>query len=355
MAYLREARRPNVAAEPLRVFSNRAAIPSPTTVPVRTTPKLSKRSAWLHRFAVLTAGCTWVLIWVGGLVTSTESGLAVPDWPLSYGMLMPPMVGGIFYEHGHRMVATFVGLLTAVLAVWLWRAESRRWMRRLGVVAVAMVITQGVLGGITVLFLLPTPVSVSHATLAQTFFCLTVFLAFATSREWKDATEQPDEAGPPVRVVAAVATSAVYLQLILGATVRHTGAALAIPDFPLAFGGLIPPLESVPVVVHFAHRLFALVVTGAIAWLVTRIWFRHRDDPRLMRPAMVISALVLVQIFLGGSVIWTSRAVFPATAHVANGALLLATTWLLTLRAFRRYVPQPAVAVSPVAVAGSRS
>jgi cytochrome c oxidase assembly protein subunit 15 len=230
-----------------------------------------------------------------------------------------------------------------------------------------MVITQGVLGGITVIFLLPTPVSVSHATLAQTFFCVIVLLAFATSSEWKNAPGQFDVAnaadsadvadapGPELRVVAGVATTAVYLQLILGATVRHTGAALAIPDFPLAFGGLIPPLESVPVAIHFAHRLFALVVTGAIAWLVARIWLRHRDDRRLTRPAMVISGLVLLQILLGGSIVWTSRAVFPATAHVANGALLLATTWLVTLRASIHFIPRSAVQVVSVAVAESRS
>ncbi len=294
-------------------------------------------------------------------MTSTESGLAVPDWPLSYGMLMPPMVGGILYEHGHRMVATFVGLLTTILAVWLWWAEPRRWMRRLGAVALAMVITQGVLGGITVIFLLPTPVSVSHATLAQTFFCVMVLLAFATSREWKNATGQTDVAnaadavGPPLRVVAGVATTAVYLQLVLGATLRHTGAALAIPDFPLAFGRLIPPLESVPVAIHFAHRLFAFVVIGAVVWLVARIWLRHRDDPRFTRPAVLISGLVLLQILLGGTIVWTSRAVFPATAHVANGALLLATTWLITLRASIHFIPRATVQVGSVAVAESRS
>ena len=177
---------------------------------------------WLHRFAVVTAASTWVLIWAGGLVTSTGSGLSVPDWPLSYGMLMPPMVGGILYEHGHRMVATSVGMLTTVLAIWLWRSEPRQWVRRLGVAALAMVITQGVLGGITVIFLLPTPISVTHATLAQTFFCVVVLLAFATSREWKTAASMTDRGRLSLRTVALIATGTIYLQLILGATVRHT-------------------------------------------------------------------------------------------------------------------------------------
>src|SRR5437667_2183294 len=122
-----------------------------------------------HRLCLALSACTLFLIFVGGLVTSTGSGLSVPDWPLSYGRLMPPMVGGIFYEHGHRMVASAVGLLTVVLAVWLSRREPRAWVRRLGYAALAAVVAQGVLGGLTVIFLLPTAVSVAHACLAQTF------------------------------------------------------------------------------------------------------------------------------------------------------------------------------------------
>lgn len=294
---------------------------------------------WLHRFAVLTSFTTWMLIWAGGLVTSTESGLSVPDWPLSYGMLMPPMVGGIFYEHGHRMVATLVGLLTVVLAVWIWRRDERRWMRRLGAVALLMVITQGVLGGITVLYLLPTPVSVSHATLAQTFLCVTVLLAFATSREWKETSTYSAEDTTGLRRLAVVATSSVYVQLILGAVVRHTGSALAIPDFPLAFGRLFPPLNESPVVIHFIHRLGAVIVTVCLAWIIIRVWKRARENPRFSRPALILGGLVVVQLLLGGTIVWTSRAVLPATAHVATGALLLATSWFLTLRTHLHLAP----------------
>src|SRR5262245_8857817 len=130
--------------------------------------------SWRHRFAVLSACCTFLLVIAGGLVTSTDSGLAVPDWPLSYGQVMPPMVGGIFYEHGHRMVATFVGFLTVVQTIWFWRKEPRRWVKFLGVIALCAVVIQGLLGGLTVLFLLPTAISVLHATLAQIFFSLMV-------------------------------------------------------------------------------------------------------------------------------------------------------------------------------------
>jgi cytochrome c oxidase assembly protein subunit 15 len=301
-----------------------------------------RHNPWLHRFAIATSFSTWMLIWVGGLVTSTESGLSVPDWPLSYGMLMPPMVGGIFYEHGHRMVATFVGFLMTVLAVWLWRKEQRTWLRRAGWIGLGMVITQGILGGITVLYLLPTPVSVSHATLAQTFLCLTVLLAFATSQEWKQADVGVEEDRHGIRALTLLATGSVYIQLILGAVVRHTGSALAIPDFPLAFGGLFPPLEETSVVIHFIHRVGAVVVTLCLAWLIKRIWSEHRQDPRLSRPVTFMGILVVAQVLLGGTIVWTSRAVLPATAHVATGALLLATSWFVTLRAhlyFRASTP----------------
>src|SRR3954463_7376665 len=139
---------------------------------------------WLRRYAKFVAAATLFLIFAGAMVTSTGSGLSVPDWPLSYGMIMPPMVGGVFFEHGHRMVASAVGFLTLVLAIWTARAEPRKGVRWLAWGALAAVVAQGVLGGLTVIFLLPTPISVTHACLAQTFLCLTIALAYATSLEW---------------------------------------------------------------------------------------------------------------------------------------------------------------------------
>lgn len=289
-------------------------------------------SPWRHRFAVFTAACTLALIFVGGLVTSTGSGLAVPDWPLSYGMLMPPMVGGVFFEHGHRMVATFVGLLTTILAVWTARSEPRAGVRRLAWVALAMVIAQGLLGGITVKFLLPTPVSVAHACLAQTFFCVAIALAYSTSREYLEASG-PREDRANVGPAAAVATGVVFLQLALGAVMRHTGAGLAIRDFPLAAGRLIPPFDAPGMAVHFAHRVGALLVLLAVVHLLLHA-LRSRER-RLVRAAATALALVLVQIGLGGATVLSGRAVVPTTAHVAVGAAVLGACWLATLRAFR--------------------
>jgi heme a synthase len=289
-------------------------------------------SPWRHRFSLLTAVATLALIFVGGLVTSTGSGLAVPDWPLSYGMLMPPMVGGVFYEHGHRMAATLVGLLTTILAVWTARSEGRAGVRRLAWAALAAVIVQGLLGGLTVKYLLPTPVSVAHACLAQTFFCLTIALAYATSREFL-AGPGAGEDRTGVQGAALLATGTVFLQLAVGAVMRHMGAGLAIPDFPLAMGRLVPPLDSAAVAVHFAHRVGAVLVLAVVVRLLVRA--RRSDDPRLTRVAALALGLVVIQIGLGAATVLGRRAVVPTTAHVAVGAAVLGACWLCTLRAFR--------------------
>jgi len=315
---------------------------------------------WRHRFAVATVAATLALIFIGGLVTSTGSGLSVPDWPLSYGMVMPPMVGGVFYEHGHRMAATAVGFLTLVLAIWTARAERRAGIRRLAWVALAAVIAQGVLGGLTVIYLLPTPVSVAHACLAQIFFCTMITLATVTSREWISAEVPPGgervlvpagespgtEDSSGVRAAAVVATAAVFVQLLLGAVMRHIGAGLAIPDFPASFGRWIPPLDTVPVAVHFAHRIGALVVGALVVRLALAAW--RAADRRFRRPAALVLALVLVQIGLGAATVLTGKAVTPTTIHVAVGAAVLGSCWWLALRSMRLLGRRSAAAVPAV-------
>jgi cytochrome c oxidase assembly protein subunit 15 len=292
----------------------------------------------LHRFAQLVVACTVFLILAGSLVTSTGSGLAVPDWPTTYGWNMftfPPSkwVGGIFYEHGHRLIASTVGFLTIILAAWLWRAESRPWLRRLGVVALAAVIVQGVLGGITVLYFLPTPVSTAHAGLAEIFFCLTVAIALFTSPGWKRAISPVDDA--TLRLVATSTTALVYLQIIVGAAMRHSGAGLAIPDFPFMFGGLLPDRWSAAIAVHFAHRVVALIVTLAVIATASRIWFHHPHRTELRQPATLLTALVAVQVTLGALTVLTRRDVWINSAHVVVGALVLTTSLVITLRTWR--------------------
>jgi cytochrome c oxidase assembly protein subunit 15 len=300
--------------------------------------------AWRHRFAVATVAATLALIFIGGLVTSTGSGLSVPDWPLSYGMVMPPMVGGVFYEHGHRMAATAVGFLTLVLAIWTARAERRPAIRRLAWAALAAVIVQGLLGGLTVIYLLPTPVSVAHACLAQIFFCTVIALAATTSREWLSAGTTEDTSG--VRAAAMGATAAVFVQLLLGAVMRHIGAGLAIPTFPSSFGRWVPPLDSAPVAVHFAHRIGALVVTALVVRLVAVAG--RAEDRRFRRPAAILLVLVLVQVGFGAAAVLTGKAVTPTTTHVALGAAVLGSCWWLTLRSIRLLRPRSAPAAGTV-------
>jgi len=297
----------------------------------------------LHRYAVVVAAATAALLFIGGLVTSTGSALAVPDWPLSFGQLFPRMTGGVLFEHGHRLAGATVGLLTVVLALWLWRAEPRRWVRRLGLAALGAVVLQGVLGGVTVLLRLPVAVAVAHAGLAEIFFCLTVSIALVTSRGWIEAPEPAAETGrPPLRVLSAVTVVVVYVQILAGALVRHTGAGLVIPDFPLAFGRLWPSGVSGLVAYQMLHRVGAAVVVVCVAWTVAVTLRRHGGVRALRRPALALALLLAWQIYLGAAVIWTRRAVVPTTTHVLSGALVLVTSLVLALRAGRLLAPDAA-------------
>ena len=323
---------------------------------------------WLQRYNRLLAAATLVLITAGGLVTSTGSGLAVPDWPNTYGYFMfafplSGMVGGILYEHGHRLIASVVGMLTIGLAVWLAVREPRRWVRRLGWTALAAVVVQGVLGGITVLYFLPPPVSISHAGLAQLFFALVVSLAIFTSAGWlarygrtPDA-ERRIAADRILRFLVLAVPVAIYAQILIGAAMRHTGAGLAIPDFPLAFGRLIPPVWDAGVAIHFAHRVGAVIVTLVVLATAGHVLAHHGNRRELARPAWLLIGVVLAQFTLGAWTVLSARHVAINTAHVATGALLFATAIALGLRThrdrFRDVGPQAASepdAVLPAAV-----
>ena len=315
-----------------------------------------------------------MLVIAGGLVTSTGSGLAVPDWPLSYGTLFPPMVGGIRFEHSHRMIAATVGLLMIVLAVWLQRAEPRRWVRRLGWAALAAIVTQGVLGGLTVLYQLPVPASVAHACLGQTFFCLVVALALVTSGGWekqgrettgslRQGSLSPKGTDPigmvrgetgrmgsvadrKLQRLAWLTFGFAYLQLILGAVLRHTGA-------PLALG--LHVAGAVLVAVHAVLLLARTLVTSP-AWDVQgqRTGDRGRGNVghlssvichlKLQRLATLLVTLIGVQLLLGvGAYVvqWATPQPMPpsletvlvATAHVAVGALVLASALAVAMLA----------------------
>ncbi len=290
----------------------------------------------LHRFASFVAGTTLILVSAGASVTSTGSGLAVPDWPLSFGTFFPPMVGGVLYEHGHRMIAGLVLVLTTVLVVWLVRTDERAWIRKLAVVALAALVVQALLGGLTVLLRLPTVVSVSHAGLAMAFFGVIVGLALFTSPGWRQGPSHAHkDLVSSLRGLSLLTTGAIYLQILLGAVMRHTGAGLAIPDFPLSFGRIFPPVATPPIVIHYSHRLGALAVTVCVVLLLVQIIRHHRAESRFARPALLLGVLLFLQLLLGALTIWTGRAVVPTTAHVACGAAVLAVSLVVTLRSYR--------------------
>ena len=238
--------------------------------------------------------------------------------------------GGIFFEHTHRLFASAVGLLTTVLAVWIWKSDSRRWMRLLGVTAWILVGLQGIFGGLRVTKL-SIPLAIVHACTAQAFLGVLIVLAAALSPHWRAETQAGSRARP-MRAVSWIFVAAIYAQLILGATMRHLKAGLAIGDFPLAFGHLIPPMWSPQIAIHFAHRVGAGCVTLLAIWLLILVIAHCRPEKRILVPALHIAALLVLQIALGAHIIWLAKAPVVTTLHVLNGAAILGTSLLLALR-----------------------
>jgi len=318
--------------------------------PGATVAAVAAHRAWRHRFACFQVACTWLLIVAGASVTSHDAGLAVPDWPTSYGWLNPfavPMVGNIFYEHGHRMVAAFVGLLTTIEAVWLWRTAERPLLRRLAVALFVLVCVQGGLGGITVKFFLPPAVSIVHGMIAQSFFCLSIATAYYLSREWGATAPRADAGARRLQRVALVAAGAVFVQLLLGAVVRHCWKK-EMPDeaFPPRFSDLLPPFADPPVsgglsAAILAHGAFALVVTVALLFAARHVATERRGERRLTRVALALVGLVVVQIGLGLLTFATRTNPNVTTTHVVVGATILGGATLLVLRSFRAAAAEP--------------
>jgi heme a synthase len=273
---------------------------------------------------------TLLLIVAGALVTSNDAGLSVPDWPTTFGSIykMPRMVGGVKFEHGHRMIAEFVGLLTIALAIWTWQSEKRRWLRLLGLAAVGTVIGQGILGGLTVLFYLPAPISSAHAALAQTFFCIAVCIAIFTGRQWVEEVPrvEVDSRRPTLFTLTLLSIFVLYVQLILGAMFRHKGMS------------------------WWPHVVHAGVVTVVLTWTAIRTVSVYSKIEALRKPAILLLSLLMTQLCLGFTAFLTRVAwgreglqpelpmVISTVAHVAVGALLLATTVVLAIQVWR-HVP----------------
>jgi cytochrome c oxidase assembly protein subunit 15 len=384
-------------------------------------PRAPGTSRTLHVLALLTAIATFPLICMGGLVTSHHAGMSVPDWPNSYGynmFLFPPShwVGGILYEHTHRLMATVVGMLSIAMVVWAWRAqilglvgigkvsreadsqpeagtggsttppaeheqngqdarhathagdstapaELSNWLTReryrwLAVAVLGAVIFQGVLGGLRVV-LVQLDLAIVHACVAQAFFCLAACMAVVTSLWWQEAPDlSADTRGRSLFWLGSATVAIIFLQLVAGATMRHFDAGLAIPDLPLAYGKLLPPttaqglaavnhvrafdLNLDPVTLtqvwlHFAHRIGAVLVTVFVVLLAAKVLRKH-PLPGLVVPAALLPVLLLAQITLGVLTVLLRKPADVASTHVAVGALVLVTGFVLTMRAARLYL-----------------
>ena len=276
------------------------------------------------------ACATFLLIIAGALVTSNDAGLSVPDWPTSFGSFykIPRMVGGVRFEHTHRMIAEFIGLLTIVIAIWTWRADRRRWMKYLGIGALGTLIAQGVLGGLTVLFFLPPSISTAHAAVAQTFFCIAVCIALFTGRQWVEEVPRVelDMRRPSLQTLTLLSIFILYVQLILGAMFRHHGLG------------------------WWPHVANAIVVAFVLSWTAIRALSQYTKIDDVRRPAITLLSLLIAQLCLGflaflTRVAWGKDAVQPelpmvisTVAHVAMGALILATAVVLAIQVWR-HVP----------------
>jgi heme a synthase len=284
----------------------------------------------VHRFAILTCGSTVLALMAGALVTSNDAADSVPDWPLAYGKIIPPFVGGIRYEFTHRVMAGLVAILTLALAVWLARSERRPWVRRLGWTVLALVIAQALLGAFRVLEGHAALSATAHAILAQIFFATLVSLALFTSSWWQfDVPLLDDPGSPRVSSLAAFTTAVIFGQLVLGAAFRHG-----------AFG-IVP------------HMLGAGVVALAVIWTGRAAKKRFARIPSIRRSVVWLHATFGTQILLGGAAYWAILAsreapqpsltyVVLSVAHVLVGALTLAASVILTLVCFRLIRREPA-------------
>ncbi len=310
---------------------------------------MGKSTKRLNRFAWFICVAALLLICSGGMVTSKNVGLAVPDWPTTFGynMFLFPVskwVGGILFEHIHRLIASAVGFLTIILAIWLWRSESRKWVRNLGVIALVGVILQGILGGLRVT-MLKDEIGIFHACVAQAFLGLLVVIALVTTSFWRSLGEIDTglKKLAPIRRLAIAITLAIYVQLALGATMRHQHRDLSILDFPTANGAWIPDtsaaalakinvwrdarglsdVDAFQIWLQMTHRFVALLIAIGVIAFCSRVWKDARQVPALNRLSIWWVVFLVVQLTLGAWTIWSNKAADIATAHVAVGAIML--------------------------------
>lgn len=280
----------------------------------------------VHRFAVATALATFCLLVAGGLVSTTESGLACPDWPLCNGQFIPQMKDGKQFEHTHRLVASFVGAMTVGLCALLYKHRREdRLLKRMGAAAVPLVIAQALLGALTVKMKLPWWVSSSHLGIAMAFFSLVVSLAFIT----RQRLEAPAASAPALFRPAVAVAVMIWAQIVLGAVMRHTRSGLVCGfEFPWCLGKVWPLSAGLGVQIHMLHRAFG-VAAGLGIWWLTWLTFRRGGTAWMKRVAVAASLGVVAQVALGFWTVTSFRDLALMTAHSSLGAALLAAMWSL--------------------------
>jgi heme a synthase len=303
------------------------------------TPPTSQATRY---FTVSLVAATWLLLFVGAMVTSTNSGLSVPDWPTTFGqnMFLYPlteMKGGIFFEHGHRLFASLIGFMALVNAFFLGGRSKDKVLRYTSYFALILVSAQGVLGGLTVRMQLPMPVSAAHGGMAQLFFLTTLFMAVLASKAWNRSAQGTMERfawGARGVSIAALFLALGYAQILIGAVMRHSYAGLAIPTFPMAFGGWWPSFWNFGMVMHVLHtRILPLVLTVAILFVLRASW----NSPHVLvrRGARALLCFFIAQVTLGAFVIWTFKAPTITSIHVATAAGVLGSALFILIWAGR--------------------
>jgi heme A synthase len=276
-----------------------------------------------NRAYLITVYWTLGLLFLGSIVHATESSLACPDWPTCFGTMFPDMTGGVFWEHLHRLVAGGLILFFGLALYLAWKERpSQPWVVKATVVGLVLLLIQAVLGGITVLLLLPDAVSTSHLGLAFVFLGLAVVLATVTSPSWSSGIGPSDQSRKPLRRIGIAAVALTLAQSLVGAAVRHTDSGMACPDIPLCLGQLIPPLSYPTVALHFSHRALGLLVLAMVLW-VGHIAFWRGKSAEVVRMGVAAALVAMAQVLLGFLSVYYRLAVEPVSLHTLLAATLL--------------------------------
>jgi len=331
------------------------------------TPKRTPEyKPWLFALCIFSLCWITLLLYAGGFTTTIRAGMAFLDWPLSNGSLNPEnwiQQTDMLAEHSHRLLGKIIGVLSLILLYFIWLKESRVWMRTLSRILVLVIILQGLLGGSRVVFdelnlhtddnLIAQSFAVIHACGAMVVLGILVALTIGSSRSWIESKSRLRDAVPDsIRSWGIVSTTAIFLQILIGAVMRHAEAGMAIAKFPLAQpGSVFPAYWNFDVSIHFAHRVGAVIVTIVLLTYLSKLWAYGVTRKALAAGILTVLGLLFVQVWLGAQTIWTVRNIHVTTIHHLAGAFLLASTWALTFLTYRSKFKESVKKIFPAKLA----